>query len=380
MRLMSLLSRLRSSGCPRRPPREWIEFASTQDSVHAQFPRPAEGRGKPPTPPSTVPSFRRTSTTSRTPKPLFVTVVDYHPLERMLTAKSEACRRARKLQRHVGDEAGAGMEDDLRGALVYATMAVHATRPKVTHYLWAFVDLVEGHRLQMTTTPTNPAPSPRSTCTEQALHPRGHRPAGNARARAVSTILGLARRERRSGFAIRCLQQRDIYLNGHPPPERLDRTARNSQSVKVGSTRRVRESLYDAWISALGGLCAVALVWPARLITRTATTSRSSSISRNGHGRAAHQPHSWIYMDVKGKNGEATSMGLEATGTGGLARSASRAATSKTGRHDQGAPAHPARRRLGRLSARVHAGRRWSIRLGGGQALPVDDGFFDLKK
>jgi hypothetical protein len=31
-------------------------------------------------------------------------------------------------------------------------------------------------------------------------------------------------------------------------------------------------------------------------------------------------PHSWIYLDVKGQNGEAVSWALEATGTGGLTR------------------------------------------------------------
>jgi hypothetical protein len=90
-------------------------------------------------------------------------------------------------------------------------------------------------------------------------------------------------------------------------------------------------------------------------------------------------PHSWIYMDVRGANGEPVSWALEATGTGGLARLGVVRGYVKPGDKIK-VRCHPLRDGtegclLGFVQAADGSIKDWD----GGQARPVDDGFFDLK-
>ena len=91
-------------------------------------------------------------------------------------------------------------------------------------------------------------------------------------------------------------------------------------------------------------------------------------------------PHSWLYLDVKDENGAAISWALEATGIGGLTRLGIARGYVKPGDTIK-VRCHPARDGsegclLGFLQAADGSIKDWD----GGQALPVDDGFFDVKK
>ena len=91
-------------------------------------------------------------------------------------------------------------------------------------------------------------------------------------------------------------------------------------------------------------------------------------------------PHSWIYLDVTDEKGAATSWALEATGIGGLTRLGIARDYVKPGDKIK-VRCHPARDGsegclLGFMQAADGSIKDWD----GGQALPVDDGFFDLKK
>ena len=91
-------------------------------------------------------------------------------------------------------------------------------------------------------------------------------------------------------------------------------------------------------------------------------------------------PHSWVYLDVKDENGAATSWALEATGIGGLTRLGIARGYVKPGDTIK-VRCHPARDGsegclLGFLQAADGTIKDWD----GGQALPIDDGFFDLRK
>ena len=91
-------------------------------------------------------------------------------------------------------------------------------------------------------------------------------------------------------------------------------------------------------------------------------------------------PHSWVYLDVTDENGAATSWALEATGVAGLARLGVARGYVKPGDTIK-VRCHPARDGsegclLGFVQAADGSIKDWD----GGQALPVDDGFFDLKK
>jgi hypothetical protein len=91
-------------------------------------------------------------------------------------------------------------------------------------------------------------------------------------------------------------------------------------------------------------------------------------------------PHSWIYMDVRAANGEAVSWALEATGVGGLTRLGIVRGYVKPGDTIK-VRCHPLRDGtegclLGFLQAADGSIKDWD----GGQARPVDDGFFDLAR
>ena len=133
--------------------------------------------------------------------------------------------------------------------------------------------------------------------------------------------------------------------------------------------------------SALSALCAVALVLPVAA-HHSHGNYQQYFIDLKGTVTDVQliNPHSWIYMDVKGKNGEATSWALEATGTGGLARLGIARGYVKPGDTIK-VRCHPARDGsegclLGFMQAADGSIKDWV----GGEALPVDDGFFDLKK
>jgi len=91
-------------------------------------------------------------------------------------------------------------------------------------------------------------------------------------------------------------------------------------------------------------------------------------------------PHSWVYLDVTDEKGAATSWALEATGIGGLTRLGITRGFVKPGDKIK-VRCHPARDGsegclLGFMQAADGSIKDWD----GGQALPVDNGFFDLKK
>jgi hypothetical protein len=91
-------------------------------------------------------------------------------------------------------------------------------------------------------------------------------------------------------------------------------------------------------------------------------------------------PHSWVYLDVMDENGAATAWALEATGIGGLARLGITRDYVKAGDTIK-VRCHPARDGsegclLGFLQAADGSIKDWD----GGQTLPVDDGFFDIKR
>ena len=128
---------------------EWIEFASREDRFTCNFPvqpkisqityRSERGADLPARVYSAVQGQSRYS----------VTVVDYNQVQRILTEKAKSCPAgAEPCLGSPGDEGH--WKADLRGAIVYATWQMMKRDAKVTSLVWNFVDLVEGHQLQLT--------------------------------------------------------------------------------------------------------------------------------------------------------------------------------------------------------------------------------------
>jgi hypothetical protein len=199
------------------PAQEWIDFVSRDDGFKVNFP--------------SAPVVSETTYTSeygaRLPARVFsvvrgeerysVTVVDYRPIEKLLTERSKTCPPFAD-ERCTGIGAGAAVgfgywKTDIRGALVWASWQFMQRDAKVTHYMWNFIDLVEGHQLQM----TNHADKSR---TFVAIYMHDNRlyilegtvPEGEPEPGLFQQSLGFVDKD---GNGIR---YRDYYDNDYPPP------------------------------------------------------------------------------------------------------------------------------------------------------------------
>ena len=133
---------------------EWTDFVSREDGFRVNFP------GEPNVTTTTYTSEygatlpARVYSGARGNERYSVTVVDYRPIERLLTERSKQCPPFAD-ERCTGIGAGAAVgfgywKTDVRGALVWASWQFMQRDAKVTHYMWNFIDLVEGHQLQLT--------------------------------------------------------------------------------------------------------------------------------------------------------------------------------------------------------------------------------------
>jgi hypothetical protein len=133
---------------------EWIEFESREDGFACNFP------GQPAIAQTTFRSQfgadlpARVYSAQQGRGRYSMTVVDYRPIEAILTAKSKSCPRgAEACSGNTADTSSTGAgywKADVAGALIYATWLFVQRDAKVTHLLWNNVDFVEGYQLQLT--------------------------------------------------------------------------------------------------------------------------------------------------------------------------------------------------------------------------------------
>ncbi|NOT27058.1 MAG: hypothetical protein HOP16_13240 [Acidobacteria bacterium] len=133
---------------------EWMEFASREDRFTCNFP------GQPTITETTFRSQFGADLPARVyraesgPGRYSMTVVDYRPIEGILTAKSKSCPAgAEACSGNTAETSSTGAgywKADVAGALIYATWQFMQRDAKVTHLLWNNVDFVEGHQLQLT--------------------------------------------------------------------------------------------------------------------------------------------------------------------------------------------------------------------------------------
>lgn len=147
MRLIRLLpAALLLFGAAASPARDWIEYVSRADRFSLNFP------GQPKVQESTWMSEygatfpARVHSYSDGPNRYSMTVVDYSGAEKFHTERAERC----KANGGDGDACQNDWRPEMRGAIVYASWKFLQRDAKVTHYSWYFLDLIEGHRLQLT--------------------------------------------------------------------------------------------------------------------------------------------------------------------------------------------------------------------------------------
>lgn len=133
---------------------QWTDFVSRDDGFRVNFP------GAPTVTQTTFTSEygadlpARVYGVAREQERYSVTVVDYRSIEKLLTEKAKTCppfADERCTGIGAGFAVGAGYwKTDVRAALVWASWQFMQRDARVTHYMWNFIDLVEGHQLQLT--------------------------------------------------------------------------------------------------------------------------------------------------------------------------------------------------------------------------------------
>jgi len=199
---------------------EWIEFVSRDDRFTCNFP----------TQPKIADTIYKSEYGANLPARVYsaaqgqsrysLTVVDYGQAQRLHAERAKACGVSGETcggtASRIGNETFWWM--DVRGAIVYASWQFMQRDAKLTHYAWDFVDLIEGHQLQL----TNNADKSRTFASiymhENKLYiMEGTVPAGYPEPGFFQQSLGWIDE---NGAGIR---YQSIYTNGFPAPPRAGR-------------------------------------------------------------------------------------------------------------------------------------------------------------
>ena len=210
------------SSAPLAFAQEWTEFVSRDDGFRVQFP------AQPTITSSTYTSEYGADLPARVysvvqgAERYSMTVVDYNPIEKILTEKAKQCPPFAD-ERCTGFGAGATVgsgywRTDIRGALVWASWQFMQRDVKVTHYMWNFIDLVEGHQLQLTSNVDRSRTFVAIYMHDNRLYLlEGTVPDGAPEPGLFQQSLGFVDREGNS------IRYRDYYDNDYPPPPRAGR-------------------------------------------------------------------------------------------------------------------------------------------------------------
>jgi hypothetical protein len=207
---------------------EWIEFAAVDDRFTANFP------GQPTITdtrwiseygaelPARV--YRADTASSR----YSMTVVDYNQAERILAEKARNCPAGAEPCKGSPTTGVGYSKVDVRGAIVYASWKLMQRDAKLTHYMWNFIDLVEGHQLQL----TNNADRSR-TFASIYMHQNklyvmeATVPAGYPEPGLFQQSLGWLDE---NGIGLR---YQSIYTNGFPAPARVNRAGQRQSDGRI---------------------------------------------------------------------------------------------------------------------------------------------------
>jgi hypothetical protein len=224
MRLMPLISAVLVLSLSRTAfAQEWIEFVSREDRFTCNFPSEPKITALTYTSEYGADLPARVYDATQGRSRYSVTVVDYTQAQRILTEKARACAAGVPTCKggagRLGGEAFWWM--DVRGAMVFASWRFIQRNARVTAYLWDFIDLVEGHQLQL----TNNADKSRTFASiymhENKLYVmEGTVPAGDPEPGFFQQSLGWIDE---NGAGIR---YQSIYSNGSPAPPRVNRAGR----------------------------------------------------------------------------------------------------------------------------------------------------------
>ena len=207
------------------PAQEWIDFVSRDDGFRVNFP------AQPKVTDTTYTSEYGASLPARVYRGRTRpgTLLDHR--RRLSRHREAADRKVEDSVRHLptsvapaatfGAAVGFGYwKTDIRGALVWASWQFMQRDAKVTHYMWNFIDLVEGHQLQLTNNKDKSRTFVAIYMHDNRLYiSEGTVPDGDPEPGLFQQSLGFVDKD---GNGIR---YRDYYDNDYPPPPRTGRGA-----------------------------------------------------------------------------------------------------------------------------------------------------------
>lgn len=197
---------------------DWTDFVSKEDQFTTNFP------GAPVVTESTYRSQfgadlpARVYTATRGASRFSVTVVDYRPIEKILTEKSKSCPEgAETCQGGTNpiSSTGAGYwKADVAGAMIYATWQFMQRDARLTEFIWTNIDLVEGHMLHLTNTDKSRTYASIFMHQNKLYIGEATVPAGEPEPGLFQQALGFIDENGRS------IRYQTLYHNGFPTPPR----------------------------------------------------------------------------------------------------------------------------------------------------------------
>ena len=202
---------------------EWVEFASREDRFTCLFPT------QPKVTETTYLSQHEANLPARVysatqgQSRYMVTVVDYNQAQRILTEKAKSCPAgAEPCLGGPGDEGH--WKADIRGAVDWATWQLMKRDVKVTSFVWAAMDGVEGRQMQLTSTADKSRTFAGIFMHENKLYiAEGTVPPGYPEPALFQQSLGWLDE---NGVGLR---YRATYSNNYPPPPRVNRALQPGQ-------------------------------------------------------------------------------------------------------------------------------------------------------
>ncbi len=201
---------------------EWVEFASREDRFTCLFPT------QPKITETTYLSQHEANLPARSysaaqgQSKYSIMVVDYNQAQRILTEKAKSCPAgAEPCLGGPGDEGH--WRSDIRGAIDWATWQFLKRDAKVTSFVWAAVDQVEGRQLQLTNSDKSRTFAGIFMHQNKLYIEEGTVPPGYPEPALFQQSLGWLDE---NGIGLRYTS---YYNNSYPPPPRIDRSLRPGQ-------------------------------------------------------------------------------------------------------------------------------------------------------
>jgi hypothetical protein len=152
-------------------------------------------------------------------------VVDYRNLEKLGMERVKSCPAGAEPCKGSPTTGVGYSKNDVRGAIAYASWKFMQRDAKVTHFMWNFIDLVEGHQLQLTNADKSRTFASIYMHENKLYVMEATVPANYPEPGLFQQSLGWLDE---NGVGLR---YQSVYSNGFPPPPRVNRAGQGQGRI-----------------------------------------------------------------------------------------------------------------------------------------------------